>query len=111
MNTELAKKQVCVLVRSGLELWIDADNVHALEEAMSDTTKRFIKIHGQLVNPFEILGVFTADAMDERQRRKNGQWRCMQGSWHEKHTQCTCSKYVKTITGHVEGVGPITYKR
>lgn len=111
METSLARAQVCVLVRGGLELWIDADRVDEFQKAISNSQNKFVKIAGQLVNPFEVLGVFTPDAMEERQRRKNGQWKCMKGAWHEKGTGCGCVDYRETVTAHVEGVGEITYKR
>lgn len=108
---QLAKQELCVLVRGGLELWINADRVEQLEKALADSTKRFIKINGQLVNPFEVLGVFTPEAMEDRQRRKNGQWKCLKGTWHEKQHVCECTKNRETVTAYVEGVGEITYKR
>ena len=111
MTQEITKQQVCVLVRGGLELWIDLERVESLKQTLNDSTKKFIQINGQLVNPFEILGVFTPDAMEDRQRRKNGQWKCMKGNWHEKTQGCGCREYTETVTAHVEGVGPITYKR
>lgn len=111
MNYELAKPQVCVLVRGGLELWIDEERVEEFQKTISNTQNRFVKIGSQLVNPFEILGVFTPDAMEDRQRRKNGQWKCLQGNWHEKGVGCGCPVYTETVTAHVDGVGEITYKR
>lgn len=109
--SELAKQQRCVLIRSGLELWIDAERESELEKVLADSSKRFIRINGQLVNPFEVLGVFTPDAMEDRQRRKNGQWKCMKGAWHEKGQGCGCATYTETVTAYVKGVGEITYKK
>lgn len=108
---QLAKPQLCVLLRSGLELWIDTEREAELEKVLADSSKRFIRINGQLVNPFEVLGVFTPDAMEDRQRRKNGQWKCMKGSWHDKGQGCGCRVYTETVTAHVEGIGEVTYKR
>jgi hypothetical protein len=68
-------------------------------------------IEGQFINTFEILGIFTADAMEEQHHRKNGQWKCMKNNWHEKGQGCGCPTYTETVTAHVEGVGEITYKR
>lgn len=109
--TELAKKQVCVLIRSGLELWIDAEREEELEKVLADSTKRFIRINGQLVNPFEVLGVFTPDAMEDRQRRKNGQWKCLKGNWHDKTHMCECKGTTQVVTAYVEGVGEVTYQK
>jgi hypothetical protein len=111
MSKEITKQQVCVLIRSGLELWIDADRTEDLEKAISDQSRRFVKISGQLINPFEILGIFTPDAMEDRQRRKNGQWKCLKATWHDKGQVCECRDYKETVTAYVEGYGEITYKR
>lgn len=111
MLNEIAKPQVCVLIRSGLELWIDADSVERFQQTISDTSNRLVRIQGQLINPFEVIGVFTPDAMEDRQRRKNGQWKCMKGNWHEKGAGCGCREFKETVVAHVEGIGEITYKR
>lgn len=108
---ELAKPQVCVLIRSGLEIWIDQDQAPVLEHALTTSTTKFLKLSGQLINTFEVLGVFTPAAMEDRQRRKNGQWKCLKGTWHEKDHKCECKAHRETVTAHVEGVGEITYKR
>jgi hypothetical protein len=81
------------------------------EKTISNSQTKFVKIGGQLVNPFEILGVFTPEAMEDRQRRKDGQWKCLKGTWHEKGVGCGCREYKETVTAYVEGVGEVTYKR
>lgn len=102
----------CVLIRSGLEIWIEEDRAEKLILALKQPdAPRFININGQLVNTYEVLGVFTPDAMEERTRRKNGEWLCKKGRWHEKHQKCECVEYKETVTAYVEGVGEITYKR
>jgi hypothetical protein len=109
---ELAKRQHAVTIRGGVELWIDEERVPELEKALQDSTKKFIKVSGQLVNTFEILGVFSPEAVEEKNRRKNGEWKCMKGNWHEKFIKCGCvdESKLKTVTATVEGVGEITYK-
>lgn len=111
MSQELAKPQMCVLTKQGLEFWIDADRVEEFHKTLNDTTQRLIKIKGQLINPFEVVGVFTPDAMEDRQRRKNGQWKCLLGTWHEKGQGCGCQRHKEMITAFVDGVGEVKYKR
>lgn len=82
--------KVCVLLRGGIELWIDAERRDALEARLKDSSVRFIKLDNQTVNTFEVLGIFTPDAIEERRRRKNGQWTCKAGSWHDKGDECSC---------------------
>lgn len=110
MTPDVIRK--CVLVRSGLELWIEADRADRLVEALKKPdAPRFISIDGQSVNTFEILGIFTADAVEERNRRKNGQWKCTKGNWHDKGQKCECRTYTQEVVAHVEGVGIVKYKK
>lgn len=110
MTPDIIRK--CVLVRGGLEIWIDATKADQLYEAIkSPNAPKYIKIEGQVINTFEIIGVLTSDAMEERQRRKNGQWKCMKGNWHEKNRVCECPDYKETVSAFVEGVGEIKYSR
>lgn len=107
---ELAKRQSMVSIRGGTELWIDEDRVQDLEKALQNSNNKFIKISGQLVNVFEVLGVFSVEAIEERQRRKNGEWKCQKGKWHEKFKICEC-KDTYEVTAIVQGIGEIKYQK
>lgn len=110
MKPDIIRK--CVLIRSGLELWVEKERAEKLQRVLaSNSAPKFIEIEGQFVNTFEILGIFSPEAMEDRQRRKNGQWKCLRDNWHEKGHMCECKEYKETVTAHVEGVGEITYKR
>lgn len=111
MSKELDNKRVCVLIRGDVELWIDAERRSELNRALSDPQKRFIRINGQLVNAFEIVGVFEPAFIEEKTRRKNGQWKCQKNKWHDRGQSCECRKYKEVVTANVEGIGKISYKR
>lgn len=111
MSKEIQTQKVCVLLRGETKLWIDSARAQELENALRDASKRFIKVNGQLVNSFEIIGVFTPDLIDERNRYKNGQWKCEKGHWHDKNQKCECVEYKETVTAFVEGIGEVTYKK
>lgn len=89
---ELSKNLRCVLVRSGIEIWIEESQLNPVMNAVENQKARFIEIKGELVNISDIVGVFTPNSMEDRTRRKNGQWRCKKNQWHEKGKQCDCSK-------------------
>lgn len=110
MTQELAKRQCCVQIRGGIELWIDEEKAPLVKRALTDSSQKFIEIQGQMINVYEILGVFTPEAMEERTRRKNGEWQCHIGNWHQKEHQCRCKPQEK-VTAFVEGVGEIEYSR
>lgn len=111
MTNAITKQERCVLLRGETRLWIEEERVQQLEEALKNPNNRFLKINGQLVNTFEIIGVFTPKMIENRVRYKNGQWECEQGKWHERGQQCQCIEYKETVTAYVDGIGEVTYKR
>lgn len=110
MTPDVIRK--CVLIAGGLEIWVEEDRANKLAEALkSGNAPKYLSVENQLINTFEIRGVFTAQAMEDLHRRKNGQWKCQKGTWHEKAHVCECRTYRETVTAHVEGIGEITYKK
>lgn len=108
MGKAITTPQLCVVIRGGLELWIDADRRETLKAAIANPSARIIDIHGQLVNTFEIIGVFTPEAMEEKRRRKNGQWTCELGTWHDKGNVCECERR-ETVKARLPDGTEITY--
>jgi hypothetical protein len=111
MTNQIAVPQVCVLIRGGVELWISVERQPELIAALNERDRRFLKINGQMVNVLEVIGVFTPEHMDERTRRKNGQWRCEKGHWHDRGQPCHCPDYTEEVVAHVDGVGEVRYMR
>lgn len=109
---QVTKPQLCVMLKTGIQLWIDADKRKLLVEYLKE--KEFVDVDGQLVSRYEIAGVFTPDRVDEYTKRKNGMWKCQHGTWHERYTKCHCEdpNQSETITAKIEGTDQvITYKR
>lgn len=110
MTPDILRK--CVLLSGGLEIWIEADRADKLTEALkTGNAPKFISLEGNLINTFEIKGVFSPPYMEDLHRRKNGQWKCQKGTWHDKNKICECPDYKETVTAFVEGVGEIKYKK
>lgn len=109
--THIQKPKRCVLIRGEVELWVDEEKVAAVEQALADSSKRYIRINGQLINTFEVVGIFTPEVVEERLRRKNGQWKCQKNQWHDRGQQCHCREYKETVKAYVEGIGEIEYKK
>jgi|GEM_PF-1865145 len=86
-----AKQQKCILVRGGLQIWVARERADKLQELLKkQNCPRFIEVNNQYINTYEIQGVFTPDAMEEKRRRANGQWTCHAGNWHDKGHECRC---------------------
>lgn len=84
-----AEREMCVVIRGNIEFWVSKDRADRLEKALkSPTLPRFIQIGDQHVNTYEIVGIFTPEAIEEKRRRANGQWTCQWGKWHERGQVC-----------------------
>ncbi len=88
---EVTKQLMCLQMRSGVQKWLEADRCVNLMAALEDPQcPRFVRIDNEMVNTADITGVFEATSMEEATRRKNGQWHCGFGQWHEKLQKCGC---------------------
>ena len=87
---DLTKQLMCVVMRNGVELWLEDDRAVKLKLLLVEGKTQFIEYDGELLNRADIVGVFKAPTMEELIRRKNGQWKCKYNIWHEKHTECAC---------------------
>lgn len=100
---EITKKQMCVLMRSGIEIWLDEDRAENLIKSME--TSKFIRLEGSVVNTYEIIGIYTPEHMEDVKRHKNGQWKCKLASWHDRGEKCACRKVIGKEKIRVEGIG------
>lgn len=83
---EISKNLMCICVRGGIEVWVEQEKMEPLVEMIKN--KELIRIGDNVINPVDISGIFGAKEMEERNRRKNGQYQCQYGYWHEKFDQC-----------------------
>jgi len=93
MTTEIAKKQKCLRLRSGIEIWLDEEKWIRLEEVLSSlAVKKFIDIEGRIINTADIEGIYKPEDLEELNRRKNGQWKCDYNIWHHRNETCECAQ-------------------
>ena len=91
MQNELAKIQRCVVIRGSFEIWVDEDKAEKLQSMLENLKAHFfVRWEGQSFNTADVTGIFTAEAMEERTRRKNGQWQCRANYWHDRFEKCAC---------------------
>ena len=91
MNTELSKNLKCIIMRSGVEMWMESDRAEVLQKMLLEITEhKFVSYENFTINTADITGIFTADVMEDKTRRKNGEWKCRWNSWHERNTKCEC---------------------
>lgn len=89
--TQLSKNLVCILMRSGIQIWIESDRAASLKSQI-ETSKQsiFVNFNDQFINTADISGIFTADLMEDLTRRKNGEYKCRSNVWHPRNTKCDC---------------------
>jgi hypothetical protein len=90
MTNELAKEQMCILMRNGIEIWIDKEKALRFGEDWVGGLKAAVLIDGRYLNSVDITGVFTPQDLEDLKRAKQGQWKCDKGHWHGKGEDCRC---------------------
>lgn len=94
MSKEISVDLRAIRMMSGITIWIEAEKVKRLEEMLKTPRSEWptlLKIGDELVAPYSIEGVYTPATMDSDQRRKNGQWQCKTGKWHDRGERCDCA--------------------
>ncbi|MDD4411782.1 MAG: hypothetical protein PHO58_04730 [Bacilli bacterium] len=90
MNQEITKPQKCIVMRNGAEIWIDEDKANELEIILANLKEsKFIFSDGRTFNTADISNILLPEDMEDITRRKNGQWKCKYGHWHERGEQCS----------------------
>lgn len=91
MSNELSKKLFCVLMRSGVQIWVEQERAQNLQNALDAiSSHKFVRFEEQTFNTADLEGVYSASTMQELTRRKNGEWQCQRGTWHQKKDECHC---------------------
>lgn len=89
--TQLTKNLMCIQMRSGVELWVEGERVAALQRMLETMAgHKFVNFDNQSINTADIVGIFSAATMEDVKRRKNGQWQCGSGKWHDRGSKCEC---------------------
>jgi len=85
---KITNKEKVIIMRNGVEIWLEEKRADELIRLLEITETKFVKINGEMINSADITGVFEPMSVEDMKRRKNGQWKCEFGKWHEKNTKC-----------------------
>lgn len=88
----MAKKQLVLRMKSGIEIWIDEDKADKVMSYLQTQKTGFGTIESRLINLVEIEGIFSPVDLEELSYRKQGMWKCKFNCWHNKNEDCNCSK-------------------
>jgi hypothetical protein len=94
---ELTKKQKVIMLRSGVEIWIEEEYANRLKSVLLNSKEtKFIEIDDSVINSTEIIGIFTPQELEDATRRKNGQWKDKNGKWRNRGDRVcpTCDNIV-----------------
>lgn len=88
---QITKNLKCISMRNGIEIWIEADRAKMLQKQLPQLqSHKFIDFDERIINTADLTGIFTPQDMADLTNRKNGQWKCEKGKWHDKATECEC---------------------
>ena len=77
-------------MRNGIEVWADAEKADNFGGDCVNGFKGVVKFEGRFLNTADLIGVFFPIDMEDLIRRKNGQWKCKEGTWHDRAEKCAC---------------------
>lgn len=88
---EISVNLYCVLMRSGIQIWVESEKAENLRDLLVQiTAHKFVKFEDQVFNTADLEGVYNAETMNSLTRRKNGQWLCRYDKWHDRKEECGC---------------------
>ena len=94
MTQELSVNLYCVCMRNGVKIWVEKSKAEELQSVLQRIDgNKFILFENQTMNSADIVGVFSAETMEDLVHEKNGEWKCDKGNWHKKFTDCECGYY------------------
>jgi hypothetical protein len=89
---ELAKIQKCIALRNGVFIWLDEDKAEKIQAILGTLQNHlFMNVLGRSLNTADMIGVLEPGDIEDLTRRKNGEWQCKYGDWHQKFTKCECA--------------------
>ena len=81
-------------MRNSAEIWKEEERLNDLGEKLTSGRKiGFIKVDDEIVNSVDIIGIFSAQTMEDRVRRQNGEWKCGYDIWHKRGEKCDCGDF------------------
>ena len=90
MTNKITKKQMVILTRSGVEIWLDESKAIEFGEDWRRGMKAVVQLEGRYLNTVDITGIFTPQDLEDMKRRKNGEVLCKYGKWHPRNQECMC---------------------
>jgi hypothetical protein len=96
MSDALTKNLKCLLIRGGIEIWLEADELAQITLVLEKLAGKqtFLALKGRIINTFEIQGIFTPEDMANKERIRKGLHRCEHGKWWKRGEDCDCEERI-----------------
>ena len=89
-SKELDIQKLYLLTHSGVRFLITKEQADKITDLINKGAK-IIKITDKdLMGVSDFRGIYSAVAVEEELRRKNGERKCEYGTWHQKNEECGC---------------------
>ncbi len=89
MEKQITENLMCIVIRGGLEIWLEEKKIKNLQKILSQGREsKFIELDEETINTADITGIFTAQTMKEFAHRKSGEWKCGYGHYHKRGEHC-----------------------
>jgi hypothetical protein len=89
---KLTKRLQCIIVRGDIQIWVEKDRADVLRQRLNQPNcPQFIEYEERMINRADIVGVYEAVDLEEQTRRRNGNWKCKEGNWHDRGEKCECA--------------------
>jgi len=97
MTNEVSKNLRCVVMRNGIEIWIEGDRLVNLFNALKGAKEsKFLEFDGRVMNTADISGVFLPEDMKELYDKKK--WKYKKDTLSDEELETIINKYKpKTI--------------
>jgi len=96
MNQEITNKTKCLLTREGIEIWVDDNQAEKISQLiLTAKENKLIEVEGETISVNSISGIYSAQKIEELRRKKQGQWQCKYGNWHNRYDICSCGELEK----------------
>lgn len=88
----LTKPQMCLLMRNGIEIWLESEKAIVVGNIWEANPKAALKIGDRILNAVDIMGIFLPEDLEDYHRTKRGQWKCKYNTWHNREDDCACGR-------------------
>ncbi len=90
-SKEIDIKKLYLMTFSGAKFLITQQQADKITELINQGAKVIKITENDFMGVSDFRGIYNAEVVEDELRRKQGQWKCEYGNWHEKGQECGCA--------------------